>query len=314
MNSVYRSLVGATAVALLAASCAPSSTTKGGVPVTPSKFVAGPANVLAVKEKAKVKEPVDVPFNGTMDLNFKTRDEVLGMRTNMAMRNTLPQLLDGGVYRPTDVFDGIKDDKTWIGLKGRTFYSNTYKCIEGLAEESRFLCTPYLLVAADVRNTAGEFDRNRYPDMETIANSQFPQQCPPKKIILDPVNATEVVDYDVTSYRNSCNVYLRRPISIDKVEFGLTAYNARDFGYRWMYVQPEPLSSRVQKYPRLPHGPFEIKQNVSFVGYNDMIGDSEDFQRYQFMSVPARLVISLWKAKPQSATDPSDFTVTLNFK
>jgi hypothetical protein len=313
MKPVFQLAISALAMIMLAACTSGGGGGTKAPPVSSTKT--GAPSKLAVGEHAAVKEPVEIPFTGTMELNYKTRDEVISMRRNMAERGANTQLIKDGPYKASsEVFDGLQSEKTWIGLKGRTFYGRTSKIVEGLAEQSRFICSPFMLVAADIKIPVAEtFDKSRY-NIDTLANSQYPVQCPPKTILFDAPNASEEIVFDVSSYRNSCNNYLKPPANLDKVEVSLVAYNARDFGYKWMYVNQDPISEGIGHIPRIPTQAFEIKQALGYSGGNNaMVGDSEEFVRWQIIRVPAKMVVSLWKAKPQLPTDKADFTVTIKF-
>lgn len=315
MNSALsRSFCAIAAIAFLS-SCNSSAPNKPGS--TAATTFRGGKSLLAVGKEAVIKEPIEVPFNGTMDINFKTRDEVVNIRRNMAMRGNLGQLIVGGTYKPSEVFADIADEKGWISLKARTLqlFGSGVDPIDGQAKESRFICAPYLLIAPDIKlEKQPDIDRNRW-SIQKLAASQYPMQCPPRKIMFDAVNASEEATYDVTAYRNELNAYLRTPISLDKLSFNLVAYNARDFGYYWFYVKPEPTSTNLKKTPHWVRQATDIKQILALVSstWNDMKGDSEEMQRWGFTGVPAKMVISLWKNKPADVTDKADFTVTLNF-
>ncbi|MBY0550179.1 MAG: hypothetical protein K2W95_23080 [Candidatus Obscuribacterales bacterium] len=317
MNSaISRSFCAMAAVVSLLTSCSSSPPPKPGASTTPV-FKSGSRSQLALGTEAVIKEPIEVPFNGTMDLNFKTREEVVNIRRNMALRGNLGQLLVGGVYKPSEVFADLADEKPWISLKARTLqlFGSGVDVTDGQAKESRFICSPYLLIAPDLRlEKMPDVDRNRF-SLQKLASSQFPMQCPPRKIILDPVNATEEVTYDVSGFRNEINAYLRTPIQLDKIAFSLVAYNARDFGYYWFYVKPEPDSSKLKKIPHWVRTASNINQILALSSgtWNDMKGDTEEMQRWSFTGVPAKMVILLWKNKPADVSDKADFTVTFNF-
>lgn len=219
-----------------------------------------------------------------------------------------------------EVFDKILPEKTWVGLRGRVFSdAPSVKKSDGQAEQTRFICTPFMLVGADINilqsNGYGYFyDTSRYPNADAFAASLYPVQCPPKKITFDAAKSTEEINFDLTGYRNSVNNYVRVPVNLDRVDIGLIAYNARDFGYKWIYVASEPDSQGITKAPRLPPQPWEIKQYLGWNSeYNALLGDSDDFQHWQCSRVPAKMTLHLWKLKPASSSDKPDFTVVLNF-
>lgn len=311
IKPVFRSAIGAVFVATMITACG-SPPSKPGAP-PPGAPLTGPLNQLLVGPKATLKTPTEIPFNGTIDLNYKTKEEVCNIRINMAKRSPGKDLCPN--YMPSrEVFDNIANEKAWVGLKGRIFHIGTVKPYDGQAEQSRFLCSPYILVGADWRPGFVDvpFDPSRYTPF-TIAESQFPLQCPPKTVTLDAVNASEELTYLVTNYRNSVNNYLKIPVGLDKLDLYLNAYNARDFGYKWVGI-PASKCEGINKVPRIPSAAFEVNQNIATAtDMNSLKGDTPDFQRYQCSRLPAKLVVYLWKKQPTALENP-DFTVTLKFE
>lgn len=304
--------MGILTLAFTLTSCAPPPPKADG-PAIPRSATLGPPNELAVGPQAVVKEPMVVPFSGTMDLNFKTREEIFNTRRNMALRSDLGKLLVNGNYAPSGiVFDGLRDEKQWVSMRGKTFFGwGQPEYVDGQAAESRFICTPYLLVSPDFK-IEGSVDEWRF-GQGRLANSQFPQQCPPKKIVMDPANATEEITYDISTYRNDANAYYQVPSGVHKISFTLVAYNAKDFGYNYLYVKPEQTTG-VKKTPRLLPTFSEIKQVLGGKEINGMTGDTDDFQKFGLTSVPSKMTILLWKGRPADVNQKPDFTVLLKFE
>lgn len=305
MKPVFRLAVSTLTIGMLSACYGGGG--GGGTKAPTAKPSAGGKNELAVGENAVVKEPLEIPFTGTMDLNYKTKDEITNMRKNMALRGSNSQLLKGDYQASSAIFDSIASEKTWVGLKGRTF-TNAGKPTDGQAEQSRFICSPFMLVAADFKIPADNYDTSRY-NYQTFVTSQFPLQCPPKTILFDAPNASEEIVFDVSAYRNSANNYLKPPANLENVDISLIAYNARDFGYKWMGTLPG--TENVDHTPRIPPQPWELKQYLAFYTDNYMAGDTEEMSRWKVTRVPAKMVFGLWKAKPASAADKPDLTVTI---
>lgn len=312
MKPAFRLVITALLLTTLAGCNNPPPKTGAAAPPV-ATYNTGLVNTLLVGDQSPVKEPMEIPFNGTMDLNYKTRDEIIRIRQNMGMREPGVKLCP--TYKPSaEVFGNILDEKTWTGLKGRLMTANNIiASTEGQAEQSRFICSPYLLIGADIKPPATlDLDRNRYPTIEAFAASQFPLQCPPKKIVLDPVKATEEVTYEVSAYRNSINNYMRIPVTAQQLEVWLNGLNAHDFGYRWILVSS--TTEGISKTPRIGVHPFEIKHAIGpGIDGNGLAFDNEDFRKYQFARLPAKMVIYLWKSKPAAPDATPDFTETLVF-
>jgi hypothetical protein len=76
---------------------------------------------------------------------------------------------------PMEVFGGIGDGKSWIGIVGYSYYGQGEKIIEGPAEESRFIANPFLLIGVDDPRCAPVA---QYPELR--------ESLPPKAIYPAP--------------------------------------------------------------------------------------------------------------------------------
>ena len=73
-------------------------------------------NELAVGPAAKLNTPLPVPINRPLDLNFKTREEVLSLRRQIVLQNA--NLLTGAYEPDMDIFGEIQDFRPWWGTRG----------------------------------------------------------------------------------------------------------------------------------------------------------------------------------------------------
>jgi hypothetical protein len=101
--------------------------------------------------------------------------------------------------------------------------------------------------------------------------------------------------------------------------FALVGYNARDFGYHWLWVDPE-LSSNIQCVME-PKSATEIRQFIhcgGSCGYpggcNNMSPGIAELDRMRYTALPAMAYIQLWKNKPSNVQDPPDLTFILRLE
>jgi len=101
--------------------------------------------------------------------------------------------------------------------------------------------------------------------------------------------------------------------------FGLVAYNARDFGFQYMYVN---LSKSIDIVNiNGCSGPVLIKQLIHCGnsskypgGCNNMSPAISEIDHLAITNLPARACVSLWKNEPSSVSDKADFTFYIDFR
>jgi len=249
---------------------------------------------LAIGDAAKV-EQINVSIQSPADLDYKTKAEVLQLRTEAVLR--YPQLLSGSYEPSREVFGQIEDNRPWWGLIG-LYLGPGERSIEGDSEESRFLLNPYLLIGA---SGSGSWD-------PTSSYSRFALYCPPRSLSWKPRIAYAEVTYPV-----QC----RSPLSY--WEFDLVAYNARDFGLRYLLVSYNDSRNVAKTDP--PTTPIAIPQFIhrgGSCGYpggcNNMSPATPAIQGLKIRAMPAELVVLLWDDKPTSAEQPAGMTFVIHFR
>lgn len=272
-------------------------------------------NELATGGSAKSNGPVSVGIRKPECFNGKTRDEVLQLRQKAIDANSNFLLFR---YRPNmEVFGRVEDKKPWWGLAGEAVYGKGSKSPTGLSEESRFILNPYLLVGADSA-TSGIWNQAKIQPAD-LNNPDFPFAWLPEQLQIDLRNKRGSVAYNVSSFIQAINKTGKLMAEEKPNGFSLIAYNARDFGYRYLFIDPNQSKNIVNS---------ENVQNPVFIpqmlhcggscgypgGCNNMSPFVAEIDRLHLSRLPATAVVKLWKDRPFSADQDPDFVFTLDFK
>ncbi len=255
-------------------------------------------NRLAIGQAAKI-DSLEIATNAPAEFDYLTRAAVLQMRNSAVHQH--PELLIGS-YRPLPaIFDQIVDGAPWWGIEGQFYHGDGNHSIDGPSEESRFILNPYLLVAAEFN----DWWKNAIAES---GMASFPLVCPPQELRWSPREAYAEVSYDATCIRQR-----QRP------EFGLIAYNARDLGYGYIYVSYAD-SHNVSKL----FVPTDAYENPQFIhkgdscgypgGCNNMSPATPDIDDIQLNGLPAKIMVWLWRDKPQSLNQMPDMRYMINFR
>jgi hypothetical protein len=255
-------------------------------------------NRLALGEAANA-EALELAINPPAELDFLTREAVLQLRRN-AVRQ-YPMLL-AATYNPRPaVFGQIEDLAPWWGIEGQFFHGSGIRSIDGPAEESRFILNRYLRLAE-------EFDDWWSKDLSESRLPGFPLICPPQQMIWKPREAYAEVSYDAACIRGR-----------QKPEFSLISYNARDFGFDYIYVSYAD-SQNVSKATI----PTDAYANLQFIhrggscgylgGRNNMSPVTPDIDDIRLEGLPAKVMVWLWKGKPKSVVQASDMRYAIHLR
>jgi len=274
-------------------------------------------NVLAIGDRAINSAPVDIPINDPGDLNFKTREEILNWRIQNLYKS--PGLLSGEYVPNPAVFSQVVDGKPWWGMQGTFIWGVGKRSIEGLSEESRFVLNPLLLVGANP-NCVNLWKPDQITPID-MSDPTFPYCWLPKSLRWYPDQSLVQVVYDVTEFNQRLEIRKDKLIAApsDVNRFGLIAYNARDFGFDYLYLntaksinvtQDKPVSKAVQIQQMIHCG--------GSCGYpggcNNMSPAMPDIDYFRFSALPARAHIDLWKQKPNSVNDKPDLIYYLDLR
>jgi hypothetical protein len=212
-----------------------------------------------------------------------------------------PMLLAANYSPRPAVFGQIEDLAPWWGIEGQFFHGSGIRSIDGPAEESRFILNPYLLVAA-------EFDDRWSKDLSESRLPGFPLICPPQQMIWKPREAYAEVSYDAACIRGR-----------QKPEFSLISYNARDFGFDYIYVSYAD-SKNVSK-ATIPNDAYANPQFIhrgGSCGYpggcNNMSPVTPDIDDIRLEGLPAKVTVRLWKGKPKSVAQAPDMRYAIHLR
>jgi len=276
-----------------------------------------PANQLAIGDKAQPSAvEIIVPTAQLQNLNYKTKSEVLALRSTLV--NEQPQLLAQEYLPSDDVFGRIEDGKPWWGLQGEAFWGTGKRSIEGDSEESRFFLNPFILVGANTY-AYNIWDKDKITEAD-LADAAFPYNWKPTSVRLWPAQSKGEVVYGVSEYNQQLEK-LHDKLKEQKIipQFGLVAYNARDFGYHWLWVEPES-SSNIECLTD-PKGATEIEQFIhcgNSCGYpggcNNMSKAIAALDQIKYKALPAVASVQLWKNKPKSIHDQPDMTFVIRLQ
>ena len=176
------------------------------------------------------------------------------------------------------------------------------RSIEGSSEESRFLLNPFMLVAANPYSY-NIWDPQKITD-DDLSRADFPFTWLPQVVHWSADKSSAEVVYRVSSYNEQLYAW-RDKLRVQKImpKFALVAYNARDFGYQWIWVATD-RSSNIECLQKPSHAT-RITQMLhcgGTCGYpggcNNMSPSIPDIDEIAYTQLPAKACIYLWKEKP----------------
>ena len=269
-------------------------------------------NELSLGEEARSEAPTVVAINSATQFNWKTKDVVLNMR-RLAV-NCYPDLLKEKYIPSQIVFGAIRDNRPWWGTAGEAVFGSGDSSILGPAEESRFILNPFMLVGINSA-TLGIWNRDKITP-EDIANADFPFYWSPEQLKFDAKNASAHLTYNVSDFLKRINASGKLAHAVTTPKFSLVAYNARDFGYQYILVDLKKSSNVANECQSAE--PARLHQFIhcgGTCGYpggcNNMSPFTPEIDRLNFTTLPAHLVVNLWKNRPFSQ-QPADFSMTID--
>jgi hypothetical protein len=255
-------------------------------------------NMLAIGKAAKA-EAVDIAIQSPLELDFKSKQNVLQLRQEAVERHA--ELLAGN-YTPSEaVFGQIVDGLPWWGIEGQLYYGRGDKSIEGASEEARFILNPYLLVAVEFY----DWWQGVIPETKL---STFPLYCVPSNLRWQPREA-----YAEVTYAANC-VAMRQDEPFD-----LIAYNARDLNLNYIYVSySDSLNISKEDKPQAPYANPQFLHRGGSCGYpggcNNMSPATPEIDGLQVTALPAKVVIWFWKQQPVSLEQEPNMRFVIHFR
>ncbi|MEZ0223861.1 MAG: hypothetical protein ACAH83_04855 [Alphaproteobacteria bacterium] len=268
----------------------------------PAQAEEPPAPVPPPATASPADQPVEIPLSPMMELNFRKKQDIYDIR--MMYAEKYPQFMGKG-YKPSDaVFGQIEDGKPWWGILGRSYYGAGENSIQGPAESSRFIANPLLLVGLDsghavTVNKVGANPRAVYPV--------------PLHLYWQPDGSLAMAEYDIASFKK------------DSQEIGdgvctsghmtLVAYNARDLGYNFLYVDPKKSTFFAAK-PRVAQitQMFHKGDNCGYAGGCNNMSPRQSELEIVVTGLPATAYIKLWKEQPADMNGPADMVFVLKMQ
>lgn len=268
-------------------------------------------NQLAVGAAAKLRGELVVPTRWADDYNFHTRAEIMELRRRYV--SEVPALLTAPYTPVAPIFQAIEDRKPWWGLAGRSVWGRGTRSIEGLAEESRFMSNPYLLAGADPAS-ASIWDKAKITSAD-LSNPNFPYAWHIKSLVYRPSQSTAEVVYLVSAFNDQMNDFREKLTEQTIVPaFNIAAYNARDFGYNFIWVDEKNSQNIVNVNKPEPQAA-QIVQMIhcgGTCGYaggcNNMSPHMKAIDCIKYTNLPAKAKVLLWKQKPDNISQAPDFT------
>lgn len=274
-------------------------------------------NRLLLGEAAVIPGTIDIPVKMPVDLNFKTKQEVLELRKEAVA--AAPNLV-AAPYEPSEaVFSKIEDRRPWWGMRGQSVWGPGPKSSDGAAEESRFLLNPYVICGANSAS-AEIWDTKKITEAD-LDRDNFPYCWHPSLVRWWPQQRLAQIEYEVTKFNENLTAW-RDKLKEQKIipAFGVTAYNAADFNLHYIYIDPK-RSIHIENVNKVPAAPVKIVQYIHCGGTckipggcNNMSPEMKAVDKIKYTSLPARACVMLWQEKPASIATKSDLTVYIDLK
>lgn len=245
---------------------------------------------------------VDMTIAPMTDFKGKTKSEILAMRT--ARVNEHADLLARAYVPSPEVFGQIVDGKPWWGIEGIFRYGDGLKSIEGPSEESRFILNPFLLIAVMEAwaMRKGTTDTEYMPEPEWL----FPK----------PEGLTWKLGQRPSAYVEYHASELLHILSSSngkehEGELALTTYNAQDFGFNYLYLDPERSYSVTAMTPGkvVPLVQFiHVGQSCQYPGGCNNGSPHQPEAGIKMGRDTGIAYFKLWRQAPQDLHQPEDMT------
>lgn len=263
-------------------------------------------NALLLGSGYKGPAVVFIPVHPLADLDFKSKSEIEDSR-RFAVREH--SFLLANEYKPDQrVFGSLQDGKPWWGVDGVMKEGPGPSSMKGYSKESQSINNPFLLVTVGEKGAYVVNFPTRLTPLECFPNPVSISYEPSKKIAKARVAISNYLEYQNEINAQGLPAHL----------FELIAYNARDFGFNFIFIDPD-TSFNIDTQNLSP-SPCRIKQYIhtggscgASEGCNNMSPDQPELT-VNVLSTPATVNIKLWKQEPKSLSDPADLIYTLELE
>lgn len=237
-----------------------------------------------------------VSWEEPVELDFMTRAEVFSLRRKVVMAH---DYLLRQTYTPSNaVFGQIVDGAPWWGIEGQYFYGSGERSIQGASEESRFILNPFHLVMPEfwsLRKGSSFYSSGGTP------------YCKPLSLTWRPRD--RLVE---ASYEMACATEF-------SPEFSLIAYNARDLGLSYIYVDmAESVNIKKARLQTSAYANPQFIHRGGSCGYpggcNNMSPQTPEIDDLSLLGPSATLAVKLWRNAPSNVADPADLRFVIYFR
>lgn len=276
-------------------------------------------NDLAVGEQAKLRNEISVELQPRTCLNGMTRDAVFSLRQKQLDRYS--QLLQTA-YKPFPlIYKDVDFNAPWISFEGLFYYkAKGPAATEGKSAESEEILNPLLLVNSHL-GAVPKWRKSFITNTKRIHD--FPYATTPRELTFDPPKRTSTLTVDFTDYYEKVlemNDWANYKNAKD-VQINLSAINAYDFGYNYMYVTAQSSSGQKKVLTPTPRRTYHIYHKVNGLrgvtsNWSHVAQDkgNEYYLVTTVLRIPSTETVALFKTEPKSANQPPDFTCILNYE
>ncbi len=245
--------------------------------------------------KYNLNTEINIPVNAPVPSSYKTKAEVYNLRKN-AVENSIFKNSD---YEPSEaVFGQIEDGKPWISMNACEIDGHSHT--DGVSEESRFILNPTVLVAIIC-----DFGKRYCEDGKPLIHLM-----PISIKYLEPKKEIIVTYNKLNRYTLNNNTY-----------YQLNGLNARDFGYKYVYIDKEKttydlifineknIGNEVVEFKNYIHagGSCGISGGCNNGSPNQPMLNFENSHQWGTPYKQYReIYIKLWKNMPKSPYDEAD--------
>ncbi len=273
------------------------------------------ANQLSLGKESKVPGTIMIPVVSFSSLNGITIEDLYKKRSEAVFK--YKQLLSD-TYEPSDsIFGSCESKKPWWGTWGMYVYRQGQRAIVGPSKESIYLFNPFRLVSAE-QHSVGLWDPRSLSDAD-LRDPKFPFVWESGPVLFNPKLRTAQVWYNVSKFNNQLLEYQKNMrVHLTSINgFSLIAYNARDFGLNYIYMDPiKSINMRRWRAQAVPITQFlHCGGSCGYPGgCNNMSPFIEELDKNSFRKLPARAYLKLWSIEPETVSNPPDFTYIIDFK
>lgn len=217
-------------------------------------------------------------------------------------------------YEPSEiVFSRIKNNEAWYGKDA--FYKDgpSIHAGEGISVVSSGILNPFILLVPEFWGLTHWGNGNvKWKDDVTVPEKIY--SAAPKILTINALTKEIKVVFDISSHITELNLYTRAPLNSSHVDFGVSAYNARDLGFRFMKFSKEQslkvntVKGDVAEYIT-DH--FRFSKSLCGVGCNHYTNQHPRFDSFAVESLPATATFYLWKDKPENNIPDIKFIIEL---